>query len=84
MMSHMWERQNHKRGRQHGNGNDHGHRAHGLSSDNLCSRKEMASVVLPGGSQSKTFWMHQKHVACFTWQKIDIMNIFGCEESDWK
>lgn len=82
MMSRMWERQNHKGGRQHGNGSDHGHGGRGLSLDNLCSGKEMACEVLPGGSQSETFCVHQRHVTCFTRQKIDIMNIFGCEETD--
>lgn len=81
-MSCMRERQNHKGSRQHGNGNEHSHGAHMLSPDNPCSGKEMASPVLPGGSQSETFWVHQRHVACFTWQKADIMNIFGCEETD--
>ena len=82
MMSHMWERQSHKGSRQHGNGNDHSHGAHGLSLGNLHSGKEVASAVLPGGSQSETFWVHQRHVACFIGWKIDIMNTFGCEETD--
>lgn len=82
MMSCMRERQNDKGSRQHGNGNDHSQGARGLSSNNPCSGKEMASAALPGDSQSETFWMHQRHVACFTWQKTDIMNKFGCEETD--
>lgn len=68
----MWERQNHKRVRQHGNGNDHSQGARGLSLDNLCSGKEMTSVILPRGSLFGTFWVQQRYIACFTWQKTDI------------
>lgn len=82
MMSYTWERQDHKGVRQHGNGNDHGQGARGLSLDNLCSRKEMTSVILPRGSQAGTFWVHQRYTACFTWQKTDITMFSGCEETD--
>lgn len=82
MMSCVWERQNHKGSRQHGNGNDHGQGSRGLRSDNLCSGKEMASAPLPRGRQSETFWVHLRCVTGFIWQKIDTMNIFGFEETD--
>lgn len=82
MMSCMWERQNHKGVRQHRSGNDHGQGARGLSLDNLCSGKEMTSVIVPRGSQFGTFWVHQGYNTCFTWQKTDITNFFGCEETD--
>lgn len=82
MMSCMWERQNHKGVRQHRNGNDHGQGARGLSLDNLCSGKEMTSVIVPRGGQFGTFWVHHGYNTCFTWQKTDITNCFGCEETD--
>jgi len=53
-------------------------------SDQIISVPERKCAFLPGENQSEIFWIQQRHTVCFTWQKVGVISILGCEENWWE